>query len=179
MGTIDYKGTSGNDENSSRYWVRGWFVEDSPKEGSNIINGHRVSRFYSTRAEAESQLGAIRKHYPRANVTNTTVFYVAGKRDAESRTEFLAEMGLPPEAEFIDGQMRVPAGLGDFLRTDYRICTSADCPCLMNSPCYYWQGSNDPLHIVIRADAMDGDLEYMAERFHIPVDEMKKFRATL
>ena len=179
MGKIDYKGTSGDDDNDYRYWVRGWFVEDSPKEGSNIINGHRVSRFYPTMAAADAELVAIRKHYPGARVTNTTELYVAGKRDAERRTVFLAEMGLPPEAEFIDGEMRVPTGLGDFLRTDYRICTSADCPCLMNSPCYYWQGTNDPLHIVIRADAMDSDLEYMAERFHIPVDEMKKIRATL
>ena len=175
MANRDFTGTTGNDEHSSRYRVRGWFFEDESKK-ENCINGPRISSYYPSRKKAMVHAEAIARHYPKARLTLVDALYSPGGEDAERRAEFLAEMDLPEEAEFIDGEMHVP---DDYRRTDYRLCTAEDCPCVMNAPCYYWQGGDEPLHIVIRADATERDLRYMAERFHLSVENLVAFHATL
>ncbi len=66
----------------------------------------------------------------------------------------------------------------DFSRTDYILCAPHECHVLMNVPCYFAQGADEAIEIVIRKDATDDNLKSMHDRFGVPMAEMIEFRAS-
>ena len=61
---------------------------------------------------------------------------------------------------------------------DYRLCTQYECHLLTARPAYFAGAIDGPLDIVIRSDATDEQLTHLSNRFDIPLDDMKAFRAT-